>query len=166
MKKDIIFENIETPEHEIVKWAGCRILKDKSETIGHINDYEARYKLGTQIAWGIELKETSKMIGFIALSYIDKTHDFAYLGSSLLTEFAGQGITTEANKAVINFAFTKTFLNRIESQFYENHIAMEKVNLKSGMIQEGLSRENFMIDGKYKNSKVYSIIKSDFDPQK
>ncbi len=158
--KDVMFRIFS--EYEIVKWAGCKVLKSKDETIEHINGYEKRYKEGTQIAWGIELKKEKKMIGFIALSYIDKTHAFAYLGSSLLPEYSGQGITTEANIGVINFAFNETFLNRIESQFYEKHKAMERVNIKSGMTREALIRENFMIEGKYRNSIMYSIIKNDF----
>ena len=178
----IVFENVESPrlimrrivasdkdvmyrifsEHEIVKWAGCRILKDKSESIEHINSYEERYQASSQIAWGMELKETREMIGFVALSYIDRNHAYAWLGSSLLPEYNNMGFTTEANKAVINFAFTHTELNRIESQVYEKHTAMLRVNEKSGMIREAVIRENFNIDGKYENSIMYSIIKSDF----
>lgn len=149
-------------EHEIVKWAGCKILNNISESIPHINSYEERYLAGSQIAWAVEFKENNEMIGFIALSYIDRFHAFAYLGSSLLTEYSNLGITTEANKAVINFAFTKTGLNRIESQVYEKHYAMLRVNEKSGFSKEALIRENFNIDGKYCNSIMFSIIKSDF----
>lgn len=182
MIPSIFFENVESPrllmrkivanddevmyrifsEYEIVKWAGCRILNDKSESIEHINSYEKRYQEGSQIAWAIEHKENKTMIGFIALSYIDLKHAFAYLGSSLLPEYNNRGFTTEANKAIINFAFTRTELNRIESQVYENHFAMLRVNEKSGFKKEALIRENFNINDEYCNSIMYSIIKSDF----
>ncbi|MFH2143446.1 MAG: GNAT family N-acetyltransferase [Bacteroidota bacterium] len=112
--------------------------------------------------WSIDFKEQRKMIGIIGLLHINHDHAYCSFGSLLLREFWNQSYNTEAHIALINFAFTKTKLNRIESQFFENHKAVERMLIKSGMKNEGILRENFLLHGKFVNSKLYSIIKSDF----
>ncbi len=186
MESKIIFNKLETPrlllrkiietdidimyhlfsEHEIMRYTGVPLIKEKNEILAFINKNEAQYKNGEKITWGIELKTTKKMIGYIGLFYINNAHAYASLGALLIKEYWNKGITTEAKKAIINFAFTKTFLNRIESQYYEKHIAIDKTNEKSGMKKEALLRENFLMEGKFRNSIMCSIIKSDFQKNK
>lgn len=147
---------------EIIQYVNTELHKNIGDSEKLINKYlEQAFNIQGYM-WAIENKESNIPVGIIGLLHMDHDHFYASFGSLLLKEYWNKSYNTEAHKALINYAFTKTKLNRIESQFYENHQAVESMLIKCGMKYEGILRENFYLHGRFVNSKVYSIIRSDF----
>jgi len=147
-------------DEEVMKWAGPDTHKTIDDTLLFIKSVTEASADGKIIFWAVQLKENNKIIGDISLQP-DNKHKFASVGTFLSKEYWQQGIMTEAMQPVLWFAFNKLNFNRIEAQIYSEHIASIKLYKKLGFKKEGLLRQNFLIDGAFKNSIMYSLLKKE-----
>jgi RimJ/RimL family protein N-acetyltransferase len=77
-------------------------------------------------------------------------------------KFWGHGYGTEAAKLLIDYGFKFMNLHKIESNawlFNEKSVRMHK---KLGFVVEGQRRERKYIDGKYQDSVVFGLLKSEW----
>jgi len=83
--------------------------------------------------WGIELKSNCQFIGTIDLHKIDSALKKAAIGYIINKKYWNQGLTTEANCAVIELAFEKIGMNKLVALYDKANPASGKVMEKSGM---------------------------------
>ena len=83
--------------------------------------------------WGIELKSNGQFIGTIDLHKIDPVLKKAAIGYIINKKYWNQGLTTEANRAVIELAFEKIGMNKLVALHDKDNPASGKVMEKSGM---------------------------------
>ena len=121
------------------------------------------YKQGQSGVWAIVCKKNKKVIGTCSLVAWSNEHEKAEIGYVLNRKFWGTGIATEAVKEILKYAFGVLQLNRIEGGCDVDNIGSEKVMLKAGMSFEGVLRKNERIKGEFRDTKIFSILKSDFD---
>ncbi|WP_175537397.1 GNAT family N-acetyltransferase [Clostridium sp. DSM 8431] len=122
------------------------------------------YKKQDNYQWGIELKDTGKLIGCISVVSINESIEEAALGYCIGKKFWNKGIMTEALKAVIDYLFKKVGFNRIEAYHNIDNIASGKVMIKAGMQYEGIRRAGCKDNnGRYVDVKVYSILKDEIE---
>ena len=95
------------------------------ETQNNIAQFYLANPLGR---WGIELKSNGKFIGTIDLHKIDPA-----IGYIIHKKYWNQGLTTEANRAVIELAFEKIGMNKLIALHDKDNPASGKVMEKSGM---------------------------------
>jgi len=151
---------------EVRKYSGGNVHKTLQDSIDAINHYNSGLAKGSHIAWGISETENSKIIGFIGVLHIDQVNCFGSFGSVLHIDYWNKGVITIAHKVITKWAFENTNLQRIESQFYEKHTAVESMLIKSGLTKEGILRSNFKINNEFLNSIVYSVTKTDYQKNK
>ncbi|WP_050614717.1 GNAT family N-acetyltransferase [Bacillus testis] len=122
---------------------------------------------GQKIApWGIEYKQDKKLIGTIDFVKWNPAHYTAEIGYAISQRYWGQGITTEAAQAVIEFGFTNMRLQRIQARCLSENIGSEKVMVKCGMRYEGTLRKSMHVKGKQRDIKVYSILFDEYKDRK
>lgn len=184
-----VFENLETLETERLILRPFRIEDSKdlyeilsnenvtkltrmdtytniNEVINTINKYiNFKEEEGQTQAWAIEYKQNGKMIGRIRYSYWDTNNDRAEIGYYLNEEYWGKGIMPEALKKVIEFGFTKMALHRIELRCSVENQRSTKVIEKAGLTYEGIQREVQLQKGEYKDKKLFSILKQEYEEQ-
>jgi len=68
----------------------------------------------------------------------------------------------QAIRRVIQFAFEKMDLQRVEAVHYLENGASGRAMQKAGMQYEGLLRSKMFAKGNYWDVKMYAITKSDF----
>jgi ribosomal-protein-alanine N-acetyltransferase len=116
------------------------------------------YKSEKYYQWCIELKETGRAIGSIAVVDIKDKVDAVEIGYVIGKAYWHQGIMSEAFAAVIDYLFNKVGLNRIEARHDPHNPNSGKVMLKCGLKYEGTmiqaSRNNTGIC----DSVVYGMI--------
>jgi len=100
------------------------------ETKNNIAQFYLASPLGR---WGIELKSNGQFIGTIDLHKIDPILKKAAIGYIINQKYWNQGLTTEANRAVIELAFEKVGMNKLTALHYKDNPASGKVMEKSGM---------------------------------
>ena len=100
------------------------------ETKNNIAQFYVASPLGR---WGIVLKSNGKFIGTIDLHKIDSALKKAAIGYIINKKYWNQGLTTEANRAVIELAFEKIGMNKLTALHDKDNPASGKVMEKSGM---------------------------------
>lgn len=111
--------------------------------------------------WGIEWKETHKVIGMIEVFDVenDRLGNLAY---RVHPDFWGKGICTEALKRVIEFIFSETTLDRLHAEADAENTASNIVLEKCGFTHEGRIRNGKMCST-YCTYNIYGYIRDDFN---
>ena len=107
-----------------------QINQSLEETKNNIAQFYLANPLGR---WGIELKSNGEFIGTIDLHKIDPVLKKAAIGYIINKKYWNQGLTTEANRAVIELAFEKIGMNKLTALHDQDNPASGKVMEKSGM---------------------------------
>ncbi|MBR4335070.1 MAG: GNAT family N-acetyltransferase [Clostridia bacterium] len=155
-----MFEYSKDPE--VTKY----LLWDPHPNVEHTRNYidylQDRYRDGKYYDWAVILKSSGKMIGTCGFSSILPEHRSAEVGYVLNPAFRGQGIAGEALSAVLDFAFRKMALNRVEAKCVAENASSERVMQKVGMTFEGVARSALLVKGEFRNIKIYSMLRSEY----
>ncbi|MFS0727646.1 GNAT family N-acetyltransferase [Paenibacillus sp. 1P07SE] len=149
--------NPEVSEYTV--WDVHQSIEDTKAFIDFVHQRYETQKVGP---WGIELKETSKIIGSCSFVSWDNKNRRAELGYVLSKEYWNQGIMTEVIHKIIEFGFKKLELVRIEARCIKNNIGSARVMEKTGMKLEGILRKHIWAKNDYQDLKMYSIIRDEF----
>lgn len=123
--------------------------------------------LNREFTFGIYKKGTQHLIGHIALYSIKRMpYSSGFVGYSMDQHFVGKGITTDAVKTVVDFAFTSVKLHRIEAYIAPTNKASIRVVEKAGFVQEGLLRKLLYINGEWVDHYMYALLQEDYREKK
>lgn len=100
------------------------------------------------------------LIGAVGLDLVS-AHRRAELGYWIAKSRWGQGIATEASRAVVAYGFDTLGLQRIEAHHYPENPASGTVMRKLGMTHEGRLRAKVWRDGVPRDLEVYALLASD-----
>ncbi|MFM9986949.1 MAG: GNAT family N-acetyltransferase [Flavobacteriales bacterium] len=112
--------------------------------------------------WAICTKAERTFIGIIGFYRLDKDIFRGELGYSMLPEFWGQGIMSEAIQAALDFGFNQIGFNSIEADINPDNAASAKILLRNGFLKEGYIRENVYWNGEFLDTEMYSMLHSDW----
>ena len=125
-----------------------------------IQSMDVQMQNNAAVMWGITLPGSAAIIGTIGFWRIVKEHHRAEIGYMLKPEYWNKGYISEAINAVINYGFQKMKLHTIEANINPHNLASRRVLEKQGFQQEGFYRENYYFNGKYLDTAVFSLLKS------
>lgn len=138
-------------------------LEDAKWYINHAIE-KSKQKKKDSYGWSIELKSERKIIGGIGLSKVDLDQGTADTGYWIGEKYWRKGIITEAEKAVLDFAFNKLKLRRIQIPAFSENKASNAVAKKLGFIFEGKLRKvaKCKATGKIHDENVWGLLKEDW----
>ncbi len=84
------------------------------------------------------------------------------IGYELAPEYWGQGIATEAARAIVDFGFQELGLRRISSWCIADNVASARVLEKVGLRQEGRLRENEYFKGRSWDTLLYGMLRDEW----
>jgi ribosomal-protein-alanine N-acetyltransferase len=135
--------------------------KTQSETRAYLDQVLLEYQTGQDGPWGMEYRDSGRIIGSIHLMAISAQHRKAEIGFVLARTYWNQRLATEALRRVLAYCFETVGLNRLEGLcLVENHAA-KRVLEKVGMVREGLLRESLFQKGAFRNFELYAILRHD-----
>jgi len=156
-------------DNEISKYMSWEPHAEKSETITFIERLVTNFNEEKGITWSIFLNnEFCGIFSIISIltnhrSLIFKRGELAYW---LGTEFQGQGIMTEAGKAVIEYAFGELDLHRLTVSHFSINSSSEKLIKKLGFQYIGEEHDAFQKQGIWHNHKLYERINPNHEKYK
>lgn len=110
--------------------------------------------------WAIELD--GHVVGGVNLR-LSLEHRLAELGYALAHPLWGQGLTTEAVRAIVQCAFdTYPDLNRIRAVADARNVGSLRVLQKVGMAREGQLRQNRLFRGELTDEVWYGLLRSEW----
>ncbi|MBQ9251255.1 MAG: GNAT family N-acetyltransferase [Clostridia bacterium] len=156
--KDIYAWSSDPEVAKYVLWTAHRSLGD---TRGYIRYVKSLYRQGAPCSWGIELKETGKIIGTIGVMGWWPDHRSMEVGYSLGRAWWHQGYAAEALGSLLNLLFEQTEVNRVEGQCDVRNPNSGRVMEKCGMRREGTLRQRVYNKGEYVDVALYAILRTD-----
>jgi len=157
---EAIFSYASRPEVTAnLTWRTHRSLED---TYLFIQGLQCGYAEGTAADWGIVCKADGRFVGTIGMAHVSRIHGYGEVGYVLHPDYWGRGIVTEALGAIIDFSFAHG-LNRVEAVHAVENPASGRVMEKAGMQYEGILRQRYSIQGQYRDMKMYSILREEWE---
>lgn len=109
-------------------------------------------------------KSTKRLMGACGLCYIDPVRrhaDFSiYLGVDDL--YIDDKFAPDAGHVLLTYGFEELNLNRVWAEIYEHDTAKQSLLPNLGFVQEGRLRNHHYTSGKYIDSLLYGVLKSEF----
>lgn len=131
------------------------------KSIKDAENFIEKHKANDSLFYSIRLKSTGQSVGLIGLYDFNKKHHFANCKFITAKAYHRKGFLLEALNVFIPHVFQNTSIHRIEAQVHINNIKIQKFLSRFGFKQEGIIRENFIIDGKYYDSIMFSLLQED-----
>jgi len=113
--------------------------------------------------WTIILKETEESIGQIAFYLVDSKNQRADIEYCIGQSYWSNGYATEALKAVIDYAFKRICLNRVQALHRSKNPLSGKVMQKAGMKYEGTLRQYLIHKNEFDDCIMYAIIRQEWE---
>ena len=138
-------------------------VKDAREYLRHTQkSWKVRNK--KDYSFTIAKKEDNVLIGGCGIHKISKEQGTAEMGYWLGERYWRQGYGTEGMNAMIEFAFGKLGLRRINSGVFRGNPSSGKMQEKLGFKNEGLRRKGCVCkaDGKIKDEYAYGLLKEEW----
>ena len=137
---------------------------DKIQTLEDSKNYiiSSIQKTEQQTDYGFVIKFNGNIVGRIGLHFIDATNKTGTIGYWVSEGFQGQGIITNACKALLDFGFMKLNLNRIEIKCATENIKSKTIPEKLHFKQEGIQRQAEFLNNQFTDLYVYSLLKEEW----
>ena len=103
-----------------------------------------------------------KHIGNISLSNLHPTFRTAEISIIIGEQVRGCGYGTEAIKLLVDHAFTRMNLNRLQAGAVVKNIGCIRAFEKAGFQKEGILRQAYYCEGEYQDVQIMSIVKDDW----
>ncbi len=102
--------------------------------------------------------EFAGLIGFKDTDWVNHKTELGYW---LAEKMQGKGIITQCTAKLIEYAFRKLGMNRIQIKVAKGNIRSAAVPARLGFNFEGIERHGELLNGTYHDLKIFSLLKSD-----
>lgn len=147
----------------VARYVSWDVHPNVDYTRTYLKSVEERYRLGPHYDWGVIYTATGHLIGTCGYVEINREHRRGEIGYALSRAFWGQGIITEAARALVRFGFEELGLYRIEAICEVPNIGSARVMEKIGMRFEGIRRGYAVVKGQSRDMKSYAILLPDYE---
>lgn len=145
---------------ECMRYVPRPLARSMSDAVAHIALIRSEQAANACLAWALRLEEEGTAIGILSLLRFKPEHHRAEVGYMLAREHWGRGLMTEAVAAAVDHAFTVLGFHSIEGIVDPRNVGSCKVLEHVGFVREALFRENFLHEGVFLDSAVYSLLAS------
>ena len=148
---------------EVTKFLSWPTYKSVDDANFILDIWVPQYQDNTFYQWAIELKELGEPIGSISVVNFDDRVDMMEIGFCIGKNWWGQGIMTEAFRAVIDFLFNEVGVQRIEAGHDPNNPASGAVQRKCGLKYEGTLRRSIRSNQGITDKVVLAVLKEEWE---
>lgn len=142
---------------------------DESNPVKSVKEIEDYIKTVTELnrspyymIWGVESKQTNKIIATCGFKNWNRDNQHAELGGNLSSQFLGKGYAKEILMELLNYAFQDMELHKIYGKTNSRNIPAIKLMSKFGFKEEGRLREHQLLDGTYEDVLLFGLLKGDY----
>jgi [ribosomal protein S5]-alanine N-acetyltransferase len=110
------------------------------------------------VALVVRLREDGRIAGYFNISQIfRRAFQSAYLGYGGVAGLEGRGYMTEGMRLVLDHAFGKLALHRIEANIQPGNTASIALVRRCGFVREGFSEKYLKIGGEWRDHERWAI---------
>ncbi|MDB6123520.1 MAG: family N-acetyltransferase [Pedosphaera sp.] len=115
--------------------------------------------------WGFLVihKDTNDLVGVVNINHVICGNLLgAYLGYYAFAPFAGKGLMREGIMLVLDYAFRKMKLHRLEANIQPENKSSIALAKKCGFVKEGFSKRYLKIGGRWRDHERWAILAETF----
>ncbi len=119
----------------------------------------------TTLMFSIRKNDTNELIGCCGFVYINWVHKHADLSLYIGWENAyidDEGFAKESCKILLNYGFDELSLHKVWTEIYEFDDKKYSLYKSLHFKQDGILRQNYWYGGQWWNSRILSILNSEF----
>lgn len=150
-----------TSDPEVARYVLWEAHRDPGDTRTYLRYMRGLYRRAMPCSWGIELKETGKVIGTIGVMAWFPEHRSVEVGYSLGRKWWHFGYAPEALDRLLKLLFEEGGINRVEAQCDVRNPASARVMEKCGMRREGILRQRVCNKGEMVDVILYAMLAED-----
>ncbi len=139
---------------EVTGWADAENRNAAAEAQVFLDFCFREYRQGGFGPWGMELKETRRIVGNCGFPHIRLRDGCGEVNYFVAPQYRGLGLAPEALKALLEHGFKQLGLRRIEARCELDNIGSERVMQKVGMRFDRLLRPGVFAQPNY---RLYSL---------
>jgi len=143
---------------EVMKYMDSHPEPNPTSVKHRIQEMRLAFSLKLGINWAIEEIRSREMIGYFGIWKIDKDNCRGEIGYALNPVFWQKGYMSETFRLAINFGFDKLHLHSFEANVNPKNENSIKLLIRQGFQKEAYFHENFLFDGKFLDSVVFSLL--------
>lgn len=145
---------------EVSRWmVWCRADYGTDDAMAWIRATRAGHESGSMYEFAV-VDSDGRYCGGCGINHINPVDRFANLGYWVRTSRAGQGVATEAARALITWTIANTQLNRIEIVAAVENRASQRVAEKLQANREAVLRKRLVVGGASVDAVMYSVVRA------
>jgi N-acetyltransferase len=122
---------------------------------------------GEKICFAVKHLLSNRIIGMTGYQFFRKAHYGLEIGGTwYIVEFQRTPINTECKYLMLKHAFEVFHCIRVQFKVNEDNIRSVNALKRIGAVHEGLLRNDFIVEGKYFDMNLYSIINQEWSQVK
>jgi ribosomal-protein-alanine N-acetyltransferase len=146
---------------EVCRYTNWPEAPEADEALGMVRHLARLFPEGQGCAWMIEDHATADFIGCVRFNYFITPWKCGGLGYESDPRFWGQGLMTEAVRAVVACGHKRFGLNRIEAWTLEGNGGSDRVLEKNGFRFEGIQRQKGWFRETFHDFRFFARIAGD-----
>ena len=143
---------------EAMRYWSRPAMVDVAEAEELLRDIQRHHETRTLFQWALARREDDLVIGTCTLFRIEWEHRRAELGYILRRDHWGLGLAHEALTSIVDHAFGKLGLHRLEADIDPRNAASIRSVTRLGFKPEGRLRERFFVAGEIQDSLFYGLL--------
>lgn len=130
-----------------------------------VADIQEGFRTRRLFQWGVVRLEDDWVIGTCTLFAINESQGRAEIGYALGHEFWGHGYMKEALTALVDFAFGKLGMRRLEADVDPRNAGSLHAVERLGFRREGVLRERWKVNGELQDSVMLGLLSHEWRPE-
>lgn len=147
-------------DDDVMRFMDTYKLESVTDAENFIKSINESFNDKTGINWAIIEKQSGIFIGYFGFWRIIHQHCRAEIGYALKPKFWNKGYMAETMKTMIEFGFDKLKIHSIEANVNPDNTSSIKLLEKTGFSKEAIFKENYLFNGKYIDSIIYSLLEN------
>jgi RimJ/RimL family protein N-acetyltransferase len=148
-------------DEETLRLTGTRQTFTREAVVRHLESLAAR---DDRADWAIIDLETEQYVGEIVLNELNEDDASINFRIMLAPGHPGRGFGTEATRAILDYAFDRIGLHRVELDVYSFNPRAQRSYEKAGFRYEGRQRDTLFWDGEWVDSILMAVLSTDERP--
>lgn len=108
------------------------------------------------------INKNIELVGYIFFKQSRNTTDVYTIGITIGEEYWGQAYGKDAIRTLIKYLFNKKNAHKIELEVVCENVNAIKSYKDCGFIEEGIKRSKYYLEGKYIDTIIMGLLKSEF----
>jgi ribosomal-protein-alanine N-acetyltransferase len=147
----------------VMKYRDGLLMTTAADAAAYLAQIDQGFRSRELFEWGISNRTTGAIVGTCTLLNLSTIHSRGEIGFALGKPYWGQGLATEAVKALISFAFVKLDLRRLEADVDPRNVRSLTLLERLGFQREGYLRERYHVNGEVQDAIALGLLRHEWE---